>query len=875
MKTKAHSGNPRYNYLCVLVLTVIFATSIFAANFETMVVLASEESIRDKFEHKLWDKVQILKTSEATRQLMLIIRLKENPATHTTSINWKKFTKILTDRHNAVIRWAGDWLLPWVIAWIPANEVEAIATYDCVAKLGDGEVKGEPTLNISTRVISAYHSRILFGYNGSGIKLALLDTGIRDEHPAFLGKRIVFKNIHWDLEVVKESTNTSDHPGIYDISHTAHGTHCAGIAVGSDPYMTAYWGVAPGVTELIIGDIYYYWEPDPGEPGYPEYRTDIAHAIAGLKWAESKGAQVVSMSFRLDSPSGHYDGSDMLSLAIDEVVDNGVVVVAAADNNGPRNGTISVPGVARNAITVGAMDDEDTMNRTYWHMCDYSSRGPTDDGRVKPDVVAPAGENPPPEINGNIYSPGTYLEGYSNFGGTSAATPHVAGVAALILQKYPDWTPRQVKENIMNTADNVWSPYTYDENTQGRGLVNTFNSLVFPNITTPDYNLVVNTYYCEDSQNNPLYNLNVTIRGCYSEELKAEGTSWLNVTLEEAVYKVSVENSFYRDGYMYVFDHWENNLTDPERKVNLINHTTVSAYYQRSLQGSGCPFVYTWNGTQYLIDNNLLPASEANSTIDVEDNYMLQQALASTNDRHKLMLSEFEQEHSYFDKVNLMAIDHESNVNIAVSPTGEILTYKNPSSPLSAFDKDGNDVLPLLQEVDESYYEGYAGDYLLLDFGDLNIDDGAKLVLRADPPPAEKWSIYVQVLNASMLWETVSIVLPRVYWSTEIVDLSSWLPDPNGDLKVRLVFTTSHRVDYVGLDTTSQEQYTLQQCNLLWAIHSEQGFVGWKLRYEDQVYAELLPGQTIRLTFYVPPQENPETRRTFVLYSKGRYHTIP
>jgi len=116
--------------------------------------------------------------------------------------------------------------------------------------------------------------------------------------------------------------------------------------------------------------------------------------------------------------------------------------------------------------------------------------------------------------------------------------------------------------------------------------------------------------------------------------------------------------------------------------------------------------------------------------------------------------------------------------------------------------------------------------------------------------------------------------MPRIYWATEIVDLSSWLPDADGDLKVRLLFTNTHRVDYVGLDTTPQESYTLRQGVLLWAIHSEQGSVGRKLRFEDEIYAELLPGQTIRLTFHLRPRDHPEAQRTFIVYSKGHYYTI-
>ena len=362
----------------------------------------------------------------------------------------------------------------------------------------------------------------------------------------------------------------------------------------------------------------------------------------------------------------------------------------------------------------------------------------------------------------------------------------------------------------------------------------------------------------------------VWINGDQTEEL-----SPTTVEIREGNYTVKVEMGFYSDSVHYQFAHWEDNSTSNERFLGYVDsNMTVRAYY-RVVPSGGCPFVYTWNGQEYVIDNNILPFSEASGGTDVVDYYALQQTLLPQHSIYGLMIGEFENEHSYLDEIRLLAVDHKADVHVAVTPTGQIFTYGDPREGVSAFSNNGDDVLDLLTSIDGHYYEGHTGDFIVLDFGQLDTTQGAKLVLRADPPPeAGKWSIFVQVRNANRLWDTVAIVMPRIYWATEIVDLSSWLPDADGDLKVRLLFTNTHRVDYVGLDTTPQESYTLRQGVLLWAIHSEQGSVGRKLRFEDEIYAELLPGQTIRLTFHLRPRDHPEAQRTFIVYSKGHYYTI-
>lgn len=336
------------------------------------------------------------------------------------------------------------------------------------------------------------------------------------------------------------------------------------------------------------------------------------------------------------------------------------------------------------------------------------------------------------------------------------------------------------------------------------------------------------------------------------------------------IYSPTNEKKAGPGSYVYV---WTDTTGDWRVKVYIVSGFGQYSFDINVISLSGCPFVYTWNGTKYVIDNNLLRDSEAGGGTDVDDYYRLEQALAPKYDgyrfsRYSLQIHEFENEHSYVDQVKLLAVDHESDVNVAVSPTGEILTYKNPHVPISAIDNHGNNQSDAISTIDDKYYEGYADDYILLNFGDLDTSDGAKLLLRTDLKPLPvPYSIHIQILDET--WETITTIAPRVYWATDIVDLSSYLPDAESDLQVRLYFTSHHKLDYVGLDTNEQADFVVYDANLVFAFHSQEGRVLFKLLFKDNDYAELVPGEHIKLTFILPKQSS-ETR-TFVIYTKGHY----
>jgi subtilisin family serine protease len=546
--------------LLILLLTALMFSSIRFSSANDVPTVSS------KFETRLWNKLKELKTEGITRQVSVIIRLNENPRYNKALITAGQFSQMLSEKHYATVEWAYDWALPWVVASVPVNEIEKVASYDFVLNVGYGETEVKPCLSTSKTVIKA-DSVVNYGYNGSGVKVAVIDTGIEHQHNAFLGKEIIFKDIGQNRsEVVKPKNYTGGYLDIYDIGGEAefffinHGTHCAGILAGSDPYNTSLWGVSPGVDELIIA-LPYWLEYFAGSY---YLSCDVAHVVESVTWVMSKGAQVISMSLDARGSGPPCDGNCSLCQVVDWAADQGAVVVVAAGNSGPSAYSIGCPGAAQKAITVGAIDDNDSINSSLHGICSYSGRGPTGDGRTKPDVVAPAGDP------GDIYSPEGGISYYQNMGGTSSATPHVAGVAALLLDANPTFEPLEVKQVIKNTANASWCPQApYDENTQGSGLVDALQALTV--------GLRVETRSLEGALL-PGVSFWVDDVGRFSPE---------TVSVLVGEHTVKVDRIFLQDAgwgmyWVWTFQRWEDGSTNNIITVWVEANATLTAYYKRS-----------------------------------------------------------------------------------------------------------------------------------------------------------------------------------------------------------------------------------------------------------------------------------------------------
>ncbi len=258
------------------------------------------------------------------------------------------------------------------------------------------------------------------GFKGTGIKVAVVDTGIDETHPDFAGR------IKATAAFIGGESATDDN---------GHGTHVASTAAGSGAKSNGkYVGVAPEA------DLYIAKVLDARGSG------SMSGVMAGIEWAVlEQHVQVINLSL---GGSTNCDGTDALSTLCDEaVLQAGVVMCVAAGNAGPGSQTIGSPGCARYVITVGAIDDND-------HIARFSSRGPTADGRVKPDIVYPGVGIVAARAAGTTL--GTVIEeGYVSSDGTSMATPHAAGVAALMLQANPDLTAEQVKNQMLAAGINL------------------------------------------------------------------------------------------------------------------------------------------------------------------------------------------------------------------------------------------------------------------------------------------------------------------------------------------------------------------------------------------------------------------------------------
>ena len=295
--------------------------------------------------------------------------------------------------------------------------------------------------------------------------------------------------------------------------------------------------------------------------------------------------------------------------------------------------------------------------------------------------------------------------------------------------------------------------------------------------------------------------------------------------------------------------------------------------------GGGCPYLYTWNGQEYAMDNNLLPESETSSGTDVDDYYKVESSLVPYRQGtafswYRLQIREAEQEHDYIDKVRLVAVDHNAHVNIAVTGAGKILTYKEPSPPISCLDGSGIDHLGEISIMDgnisnpATYYQGYPGDYLILNFGTITNSD-AKLILRDDQKCADV-CIEVQIRDEGD-WKTIDVLHPRDFWAIEAVDLAPFIPSED-NLLIRLSWTAPHRLDFVGIDTTPQSAITIRNAILYSAIHSTEGNVVGRLATDDDTYVELVPGEQLQMSFILP--NNRSGSRTFIFYTEGHYTKV-
>ncbi len=298
---------------------------------------------------------------------------------------------------------------------------------------------------------------------GKNVTIAIIDTGVDYTHPDLGGCLGAGCRVIGGYDFYNKDSNPMDDNG--------HGTHVAATAAGSGtlPDGRSIKGVAPDAKIIAYKVL---------SSGGSGFASDIIAAIERSTDQNQDGnfadhVDIISMSL-----GGFGNPDDPMSAAVDSASDIGVLSVIAAGNSGPSYYTVSSPGTARSAVTIAAADKSDLI-------ASFSSRGPTSLGTLKPDIAAPgvlicAARTP-------VFTPWTSNPSYAVCGGddkrvllsgTSMATPHVAGAAALIKQMHPDWKPEQIKNAMKSSSRDLGS----DVYTQGAGRI---DALAAHQVTLP------------------------------------------------------------------------------------------------------------------------------------------------------------------------------------------------------------------------------------------------------------------------------------------------------------------------------------------------------------------------------------------------------
>ncbi|MCF7797130.1 MAG: S8 family peptidase [Lentisphaeria bacterium] len=281
--------------------------------------------------------------------------------------------------------------------------------------------------------LTALHAE---GWNGTGVRIGVFDTGFLLSHPVFQQLNVVA-----GYDFVAHETNL-------DGVSSGHGTACLGLIAGYMP--GEFIGAANGASFLLART----------ENATTETPAEEDNWVAALEWADARGVEIISSSLaykEFDNPTDSYptdalDGeTTVITQATNIAAQRGILVVNAMGNEGPDPTTLWAPADGKHVLSVGG------INQDYSAYA-QGSRGPTADGRIKPDVVTLATTVFLPSQGGGYY--------YSS--GTSFATPMIAGGAALVLQARPDLPPDSVIALFRAAGDRWTSP----DNTFGWGVPN-------------------------------------------------------------------------------------------------------------------------------------------------------------------------------------------------------------------------------------------------------------------------------------------------------------------------------------------------------------------------------------------------------------------
>ncbi len=288
------------------------------------------------------------------------------------------------------------------------------------------------------------------GFSGAGVMIGILDTGFDLRHRALAGIDLVAQ-----YDFVFNDDDPSWDPRYDPYGQASHGTACLSVIAGYDPGFLC--GIAPKASFALAKT----------EFTGSETSVEEDYWVAGLEWLEWLGVDVVSSSltYRDWYNSYSYDGvQSPASRAAQRASYLGVIICNSAGNNGPGPISIGAPADAVGVLAIAAVDSNGILVK-------FSSRGPTADGRIKPDLAAKG-------LGVVCVSPLTW-NGYARWNGTSLACPLVAGTVALAIEANPDWHPAKIVEALKESASEATKP----NNDYGWGIVDCIATIEYPRLS--------------------------------------------------------------------------------------------------------------------------------------------------------------------------------------------------------------------------------------------------------------------------------------------------------------------------------------------------------------------------------------------------------
>ncbi len=312
---------------------------------------------------------------------------------------------------------------------------------------------GSSYTQLNLMKVPAVHAK---GYTGQGVTLAVFDTGFRKSHQAF-ASAYAEGRVLGEYDFIFHDSNTANE-AVDASGQWSHGTSTWSLAGGE--FSGQLYGPAYKANFLLCKT----------EDTRTEKNVEEDNWVAALEWADARGADVITSSLgylTFDAGETSYTYADMngatavCTKAANRADSLGIVVCNSMGNAGPSAGSISAPADAFGILAIGAVYSSGTITG-------FSSRGPTYDGRVKPELCAQGSATFAASSSGDaVYNGG--------FSGTSAACPLAAGAVCLLVEAHPDWPPSLIRQALVETASNAAAP----NSTYGWGIVNIDSALTW------------------------------------------------------------------------------------------------------------------------------------------------------------------------------------------------------------------------------------------------------------------------------------------------------------------------------------------------------------------------------------------------------------